>query len=176
MRIEQPQMNLSDIRFPRELEADSAAEIIRQVLLTSAVMLRPDSDFTVSRIEMTGPLQIALRKARLQRRIRCGFEAITGQLENERIGITSVCERADVSYGKRISRLLLFSNDGACRLYRHIEQLLKAHAPRLLGCLLNMDSSDFGRLITDRESKIKIVMVDNKDAVGEVLRAMINRR
>ena len=166
-------MNLADIRFPRELETDNTAETIRQALLIDTVKLRPDSDFVVSRIEMTSPLKIALRQAMLRGQIRCGFEAIADKLESERMGIASVRERTDAPYGKRISRLLLFSNDGAGRLYRHIEQMLKAHSPRLLGCLINMDNNDFGHLITDRDSKIKIVMVEHKAIVCDILRAMI---
>jgi hypothetical protein len=173
MQIEHPQMDLADIRFPRELETDNTAETIRQALLAHTVKLRPESEFVVPRIEMSGPLTIALRKARLQGQIRCGFEDIAGKLEGERRGIASVRERSDAPYGKRISRLLLFSNDGAERLYRHIEQILKAHAPRLLGCLVNMDSNDFGRLITDKDSKIKTVMVEHKAIVCDILRAMI---
>ncbi len=166
-------MSLADIRFPRELENDNTAETIRQVLLRHTVKLRPDSDFVVARIEMENPLKIALRKARLSGQIRCGFEDIAAKLESERIGIDGVRERTDAHYGKRISRLLLFSNDGAGRLYRHIEQMLKVHAPRLLGCLLNVDSDVFGHLITDKDSKIKTVMVEHKDVVCEILRAMI---
>ena len=166
-------MNLADIRFPRELETDNTAETIRLALLSHTVKLRPDSDFVVSRVEMAIPLKIALRQAMLRGQIRCGFEAIAGKLESERMGIASVRERTDAPYGKRISRLLLFSNDGAGRLYRHIEQMLKAHSPRLLGCLINMDNNDFGHLITDRDSKIKIVMVEHKAIVCDILRAMI---
>lgn len=173
MRIEQRQMSLSDIRFPRELETGDMAETIRQALLIHTVSLRPESDFVVPLIEMDASLKIALRKARLQGQIRCGFDAIAGKLESERKGIASVRERIDVPYGKRISRLILFSNDGAERLYRHIEQILKVHHPRLLGCLLNIDSGILGNLIEDKDRKIKIVMVEHKDAVCEVLRAMI---
>jgi hypothetical protein len=173
MQIEQPQMSLADIRFPRELEADNTAENIRLELLSHTVKLRPESDFVVPRIEMSGPLKIALRRARLQGQIRCGFEAIADKLESERIGIASVRERTNATYGKRISRLLLFSNDGAGRLYRHIEQILKIHSPRLLGCLLNIDSDFFGHLIMGKDSKIKIVMVEYKYVVCEILRAMI---
>jgi hypothetical protein len=173
MHIEHPQMNLADIRFPRELEADNTAEPIRQALLAHTVLLRPESDFVVSRIEMTGPLKIALRQARLRGQIRCGFEDIAAKLESERVGIANVRQRSEAPYGKRISRLLLFSGDGAGRLYRHIEQILKAHAPRLLGCLVNMDSNDFGHLITGKDSKIKIVMVEHKAIVCDILRAMI---
>ena len=166
-------MNLADIRFPRELETDNTAETIRIALLSNTVKLRPDSDFVVSRVEMAIPLKIALRQAMLRGQIRCGFDAIAGKLESERMGIASVRERTDAPYGKRISRLLLFSNDGAGRLYRHIEQILKAHSPRLLGCLINMDSNDFGNLITGKDSKIKIVMVEYKYAVCDILRAII---
>ena len=166
-------MDLAEIRFPRELETENTAETIRRLLLGHTVKLRPDSDFVVSLIEMTDPLKIALRKARLNGQISCGFEAIAGKLESERKGIASVRERTDAPYGNRISRLLLFSNDGAGRLYRHIEQILKAHSPRLLGCLLNIDSDVFGHLITGKDSKIKTVIVEHKDAVCEILRAMI---
>jgi hypothetical protein len=166
-------MNLAEIRFPRELETDNTAETIRRLLLAHAVRLRPDSDFAVSRIEMTGSLEIALRKARQNGQISCGFEVIAAKLESERKGIASVRERTDVPYGNRISRLLLFSNDGAGRLYRHIEQILKLHSPRLIGCLLNIDSDVFGHLITGKDSKIKTVMVEHKSVVCEVLRAMI---
>ncbi len=173
MRIEQPQMSLADIRFPRKMETDNTAETTKQALLAHTVLLRPDSDVVVPRIEMTDHVKIALRQARLRGQIRCGFEAIADKLESERVGIAGVRERTHAPYGKRISRLLLFSNDGAGRLYRHIEQILKAHSPRLLGCLINMDSNDFGRLITGKESKIKIVMVEHKDVVCEILQAII---
>jgi len=166
-------MALTDIRFPRELETDGTAQIVRLAIFRHTVKLRPESDFVVPRIEISGPLTIALRKARLQGQLRYGFEDIAGKLESERKGLTNVRGRMDAPQGKRISRLLLFSNDGAERLYRHIEQILKAHAPRLLGCLINMNSNDFGRLMTDKDSKIKIVMVEHKAIVCDILRAII---
>ena len=61
-------MNLSDIRFPRQLEADDTAETIRCALLAHTVKLRPDSNFVVPLIEISEPLKIALRKARLNPR------------------------------------------------------------------------------------------------------------
>jgi hypothetical protein len=95
------------------------------------------------------------------------------KLENERRGITNVRARSTAPYGNRISRLLLFSNDGAERFYRHIEQALQENAPRLLGCFVNIDSIALGRLITGRDSMIKIVMAEHKEAVSEILRALI---
>ena len=166
-------MNLADIRFPRQLEADDAAEAIRQTLLARTVKLRPGSNFVVPLLEMSEPLKIALRKARLNRRIRVGSEAILEKLENERRGIANVRAHATAAYGNRISRLLLFSSDGAERFYRHIEQALQENAPRLLGCLVNIDSMSLGRLITGKDSMIKIIMAEHKEAVSEILRSLL---
>lgn len=166
-------MNLSDIRFPRQLEADDTAGNIRQALMARTVKLWPGGDLDVSKITMSDTLQKVLQKARLMGQIRCGFEAIVDKLENERKGIANVRERQGGSpYGDRVSRLLLFSNDGAERFYRHIEDLLQANAPRLLGCLLDIDGSALGNVITGKDRKIKLVMAEHKEVVSEILRTI----
>jgi hypothetical protein len=166
-------MNLSDIRFPRQLEADGNAESIRQVLMARTAKLWPAGHLNVSIITMSDPLKKVLQKARLKGQMRCGFEAIFDKLESERKGIANVRTRQGAHYGDRVSRLLLFSNDGAERLYRHIEHLLQAHAPRLLGCLLNIDGIALGNLITGKDRKIKLVMAEHKEVVSEILRGII---
>jgi hypothetical protein len=166
-------MNLSDIRFPRQLEADDNTDTIRQALMARTVKLWPGGHLDVSMIMMSDPLKKALQKARLKGQIRCGFEAIFDKLENERKGIANVRERQGAPYGDRVSRLLLFSNDGAERFYRHIEQLLQAHAPRLIGCLLDIDGSTLGNLITGKDRKIKLVMAEHKEVVSDILRGII---
>ncbi len=166
-------MNLSDIRFPRELEADGNTDTIRQALMARTVKLWPGGSLDVSMIMISDPLKKALQKARLKGQMRCGFEAIFDKLENERKGISNVRERQGAPYGDRVSRLLLFSNDGAERLYRHIEQLLQAHAPRLLGCFLDIDGIALGNLITGKDRQIKIVMAEHKEAVSDILRGII---
>lgn len=166
-------MNLSDIRFPRQLEADETAETIRKALMARTEKLWPGGDLDVARIAMNDPLERVLQQARLMGRIRCGFEAVFARLAIERKGIMNVRERRGVPYGDRVSRLLLFSNDGAERFYRHIEFLLQAHAPRLLGCLLDIDGCALGNLLTGKERRIKLVMAEHKDVVSEALRTMI---
>lgn len=168
-------MNLSDIRFPRLLEDDDTAENIRQVLMARTVKLWPGGDLDVSPIAMGDPLKNVLQKAVLNGQLRCGLEAIIDKLENERKGIANVRERQGTPYGDRVSRLLLFSNDGAERFYRHIEHLLQTHAPRLIGCLLNIDGSALGNLITGKERKIKLVMAEHKEVVSAILRTIICR-
>jgi hypothetical protein len=165
-------MNLSDIRFPRQLEVDDTAETIRQALMACTVKLWLGGDLDVSMITMSEPLKKVLRNARLKGQIRCGFEAIFAKLENEKKGITNVRERQGAPYGDRISRLLLFSNDGSERFYRHIEHLLQAHTPRLLGCLLDIDGSALGNVITGKDRKIKLVMAEHKEVVSGILRTI----
>jgi hypothetical protein len=166
-------MNLSDIRLPRQLEADETAEAIRRALMARTVKLWPGGTLDVARITPNDRLRKALLVARLQGRLRFGFEAIVDRLESEQKGILNVRRRADAPYGDRVSRLLLFSSDGAERLYRHIESLLQANAPRLLGCLLDIDGHALGNLLTGKERPIKLVMAEHKDAVSGILLAMV---
>jgi hypothetical protein len=168
-------MNLSDIRFPRLLEDDDTAEAIRQALMAHTGKIWPGGDLEVPSIAMSNPLKDVLQKAVLKGQIRCGLEAVTDKLGNERKGIANVRERQGTPYGDRVSRLLLMSNDGAERFYRHVEDLLLTHTPRLIGCLLNIDSSALGHIITGKERQIKLVMAEHKEVVSAILRAMIGR-
>ena len=165
-------MNLANIRLPRQLEADNSDEAIRQILIKCAAKLIPGWKFDVPVINWSDPLKMALQKARLQGRIRLGLESITEQLASERYGIKNAHQSSGAAYGNRISRLLLFSNDGADSFYRHIEQLLEQNAPRLLGCKLNVDAGVLGQLILGKDKKIKIIMAEHKDVVSGVLRAI----
>jgi hypothetical protein len=166
-------MNLSDIRLPRELEADDSATSILRILSARTSKLWPGGTQEVPVISMTDPLEQALVKARLRGQILCGFDAIRDKLASEKKGIMNVREQSAAPYGNRVSRLILFSDDGAERLYRHIEQLLQDHSPRVLGCLLNIDSSVLGRLIEGKDRQLKVLMAEHKEAVSELLRAII---
>jgi hypothetical protein len=167
-------MNLSEMHFPRQLEADGSVEMIRQALMAHTKKLWTGSKFVVPVITLSEPLKKALKTARLQGRLRYGFEPIFEKLMSEKRGIANVRRQTDTPYGDRLSRLLLFSNDGAERFYRNIEQALETHAPRLLGCLLDVDGEALGHLITGKEGIIKIVMAEHKDVLSGVLRALVD--
>ena len=169
-------MNLSDMRLPRELEADATAGTIRQVLMVRTVQLRTGSDFSVPMIAMGDTMKKVLQRAYANGHVRCGLEAISGRLEKERRGIAHLREGRGLPTGDRVSRLLLMSSDGAQRFYRHIEQLLQLHAPRLLGCMLDMDGNALGSVITGKERQIKVIMAEHKEAVSELLRALLDDR
>jgi hypothetical protein len=165
-------MNIADIHLPRQLETDNSAEMILQGLISCAAKLMPGGKFDVPVINWSDPLKMALQKARLQGRIRLGLEAITEKLASERYGIKNAHQSSGAAYGDRISRLLLFSNDGADRFYRHIEQLLESNVPRLLGCKLNVDAGMLGQFILGKDRNIKIIMAEHKDVVAGMLRAI----
>jgi hypothetical protein len=170
---EKDMMNLSGMSLPRELEADGIAGTIYQVLMARTVPLLPDGDFSVSMITMGDPLKKVLQRANLNSQIRCGLEAISDKLAREKKGIDHLREGRGLPSGERVSRLLLISNDGAQRFYRHIENLLQLHAPRLLGCMLNMDGSALGYVITGMERQIKVIMAEHKGVVSEILRTLL---
>jgi hypothetical protein len=170
---EEDMMNLSGMRLPRDLEADGTAGDICQVLMARTVQLSSCGDHSVPMITMGDPLKKILQRANLNSQIRCGLEAISHKLAREKRGIDHLREGRGLPSGERVSRLLLISNDGAQRFYRHIENLLQLHAPRLLGCMLDMDGSALGCVITGKERQIKVIMAEHKGVVSEILHTLL---
>lgn len=162
------------MNFPRQLEADYSRDVIRRALTNRTAKLWSGGELDVPHISMGDSLNRALRATMLKGRMRYGFEAVSNKLHGEKAGIANIRERGDVPRGERVSRIVLFSNDGAERFYRHVEQLLRMHAPRLLGCLLDTDSSVLGKLITGKDRQVKLVMAEHKDAVSGIVRAILN--
>ena len=129
--------------------------------------------FLVPVVALTEPLRAAVQKARARKTLQFGLEAISSKLKEEEIGIANVRERTSAAFGNRVSRLILFSNDGAERFYRRIERLLQDFSPRVLGCFLEADGFALGSLLTSEERQIKAVMVEHKESVSEILRAIV---
>jgi len=166
-------MNLKNMNFPRQLEADGSAEKIREVLAVSKTRLWLEVKMEVPVLNVSKTLVDAIKRARMQRRVRYGFDDIFDKLAAEKKGIDEVLQKTKSPQQDRISRLLLFSNDGVERLNRHIEQTLTEHHLRILGCQLDIDSKKLGELITGRSAGIKVILVEHKDAVSDVLRATL---
>ncbi|MBA4389559.1 MAG: hypothetical protein C0399_01305 [Syntrophus sp. (in: bacteria)] len=166
-------MDISGIKLPRALEADGEGGAIRLVLAARSVQLWPGSDLSIPMITMSDPLKKALQKANLNGSIRCGLEAISDKLESDKKGIDHLRKGKGLPGGDRVSRLLLVSNDGAQRFYRHIEGLLRLHTPRLLCCMLDTNGSTMGSIITDKEKQIKAIMADHKETVSTILRTLL---
>jgi hypothetical protein len=101
-----------------------------------------------------------------------GLERAERMLAAERRGLTLMVRRSGAAPGARVSRLLLVTNDGAERLYRHVERLGVTHAPRLLIAILAAGAATVGRITTGREAAVKVVLAQHKQAVAALLRAL----
>jgi hypothetical protein len=165
-------MILSDIKLPRELEVDGSSEAIRKVLEARNIRLWPGGELSIPLITLGEPLKKVLQRASMNGHVRLGLEAISNKLKKEEKGIAHLREARSLPAGGRVSRLLLVSNDGAERFYRHIEKLLQTNMPRVLGCMLDMNSTRLGSFITDREKHVKVIMAEHKSVVAEILRVI----
>jgi len=166
-------INIHTIPFPRQLEADGSAEKIRSTLAQHLVRLHPESRLELPSLELTESMIKAIRKANLQRRVRLGLDEILERLSAEKKGIDELRQKTAAPQAERISRLILFSKDGAERFYRNVEHTLAEHSPRIFGCMLNVDGSEIGRIITGKNIAVKVILIEHKDAVSDVLRSLI---
>jgi hypothetical protein len=124
-------------------------------------------------LALTDAVVAALRAALGRGQLRRGLEATVAALDAERRGLAAVARAAGRDGGERISRLCLMTSDGAERFYRQVERCLTTHAPRVLGCLLEVDGATLGKVLYGREAAVKLVLADHKDAVAAILRALV---
>ena len=118
------------------------------------------------------PLATALRAAHRDGHLVLGLERAEEALAAEARGLDFAARRATTRAGARVSRLLLLSEDGAERLYRHVERLALTRAPRVVVLLLFAGAATFGSAATGRDVTAKVVLVRRKRAVAGLLRAL----
>jgi hypothetical protein len=150
-------------RLPRQIEGDVLHAAIQSVLTARTRTLWETA--LVPQLALTDVLLAALRTALVRGQLQRGLEATVAALEAERKGL--------VTPGERVSRLCLFTRDGAERFYRQVERCLTAHAPRVLGAFLDTDGATLGKLLYGRDTAVKLVLVDHKDAVSAILRSLV---
>jgi len=150
-------------RLPRQIEGDILHAAIQSAL--TARTRRLWESVEVPQLVLSGALLDALRAALVRGQLQRGLEASVAALEAERKGL--------MTQGERVSRLCLVTNDGAERFYRQVERCLTAHAPRVLGGFLDADGATLGKSLYGRDSAVKLVLVDHKDAVSAILRSLV---
>jgi hypothetical protein len=81
--------------------------------------------------------------------------------------------------GRRVSRVLLVTNDGAQRFYRQVERLAVMHAPRVLVCVLECESPVLGELLHGSsggsDGVVKLVLTGHKTAAAGILLTLAER-
>jgi hypothetical protein len=158
--------------LPREIEADPGHDAIQARLAAETRRLWVGGHALVPVLPLGSALADALAVAHRDGQLVLGLERAEKALEAERRGLALTARRSGVTPGARVSRLLLVTNDGADRLYRHIERLGVTHAPRVLVAMLAADAATVGRITAGREAAVKVVLVQHKQAVAALLRAL----
>ena len=158
--------------LPREIEADPGHEAIRARLRAAGRPLWPGGQAEVPMLPLRPALAGALEAAYRGGQLVLGLERTEEVLATEARGLALVARRARRAPGTRVSRLLLLSDDGAERLYRNVERLALAHAPRVLVAMIAADAATLGRATTAREAVVKVVLAQHKQAVAALLRAL----
>lgn len=161
-------------RLPRAVEADPRAEDVRLRLAGSAELLRPGSDVLAASTPMSDALAAALQRVRSAGRIVRGLESAEPVLAAEERGQRLADRQADTARGARISRLLL-ANDGSDRFYRQVESLLRRHRERVLALRVDADAAALGALLFGPDSLARLVLIEHKEAVADVLFALLGR-
>lgn len=160
--------------LPRKLHTLREEESIRAVLAARTGKIRAEGDLVVPELTVTKDLARVLRTAERRGHLRIGLEAAGEKLNRERQGLLKMEKMQGLFVGKRISRLILLSNDGTERFYRSVEWLAKDHQSRLLVCRLDIPGSEIGRILFGEERNIKLLLIDHKDTVSLVLQTLIH--
>jgi hypothetical protein len=117
---------------------------------------------------LTPSLVGLLVEARRSRRLVRGLEAAEASIEAQIVGVRS--REGGPSQGRRrISRLLLVSEDGSARFYRNIEGLIRRSEATLEVLVLVCDELALGRAVFGPEERARALLLDHKDAVVRVL-------
>ncbi len=162
-----------ELRLPRAVEADPRADALRRILESSAQTLRAGGEHRVATAALGGALAAALQRARSSARVVRGLEAAEAVLAAEEHGQRLADQRGRGARGARVSRLLVVASDGADRFYRQVEALLRRHGERVLALRVEADADALGALLFGPGRRARLALVEHKEAVAEVLLALV---
>ena len=161
------------LRLPTQVEADPRGEALRAGLLANRRLLWSSGSTRVPVAQLTPELARSLRSAFSAGRLTRGLERASDALAAEAKGLRLVDERAakqgGPTRGERVSRLLLLSNDGAERFYRHVESLLRRTGPRALALQLDVSASELGAAALGGDASVRLLLVSHREAVANTL-------
>lgn len=120
-------------------------------------------------VRLTPELRAALATPTVRAVFVRGLEGAEAALAAEARGLAAAPGAAPEP---RVSRVLLAANDGAERLYRQLERLVRVHAPRLMVCLVDAPAEELGGAIFGPGAAAKVALTSHKDAAARVLLAL----
>jgi len=162
-------------RLPKGIASDPRAELLLRTLATATHRIWPGSPACAPEANLSEALLEALLTVHRAGRVVRSLENAQAVLTGEAHGQGLADRRAGTTRGKRISRLLVFTNDGAERFYRQIASLLERHGPRLVAVRLMVDAETLGKVLFGKGRAARLLMIDHKEAVGAVLLALADQ-
>ncbi len=168
-------MSIRLLRLPRLVESDPRAS---QLLRSLTVHTRPlwhDGKFEVPSVTLGPEVAVALLNAHKAGRVVRGLESAERTLAAEERGLRQARRHEDMQRNVRVSRLLLLTDDGAERFYRHVETMLRRHGPRVLAIRLDVDAGSLGELLFGSGRIARLLMLKHKKAVSSVLLALAGK-
>ena len=170
-----PRVNIpaqKSLRLPKLIESDPRGPQLLLNLTTHTQPLWRESELRIPAAMPSSELAEALRNAYASGQVIRGLESAERRLAAEERGLQMADRQIGVPRGIRVSRLLILANDGAERFYRNVETLLHRHGLRVLAVRLEIDAGGLGELLFGTGRIARLVMLERKQAVGDVLLAM----
>lgn len=162
----------SEILLPRSIESHENYNLIKSFVENNQQPLWPGSTFSAVDASISKEFFEILRQAKVKNILSRGLEIIERKLETEKKGLEMADQKSGTSRTRRISRLLILSNDGAERFYRKAGALLRLHGDRVLAIKLDIDSAALGKQLFGEGKTAKMLLLDHKQSVTEALLAI----
>jgi hypothetical protein len=161
------------LKLPKSWEADPHKETLLSLLEGSSRALRADGTIKVPHLPLSAGLKTALAFARRCGKMRGGLENIENLLQREETGFSKLAARGQDTRPTAITRVLILSDDGSDRFYRHCEALITRYEPRILCINLEMSSSALGQTFFGKEAVVKALLIEQKEYVQRVLKGLL---
>jgi hypothetical protein len=158
-----------DIRLPRQVESDPRCPVLLRNLIAHAEPLWRAGTRHVALVEPEPDLVRSLLNAVSTGHVVRSLERAEQTLAGEEKGLQMADRQQDGSRGKRVSRLIVVTNDGAERFYRHVESLLNRYSTRVLAVRIDLDAAGLGKLLFGSNQTARLVMLTHKTSVTAVL-------
>lgn len=161
------------LKLPRALESHPRAKDVEEALSRDSRALWVNGALSVSRVPFSEPLVVSLGAAMRSRALERGLEGIDVVLAGESKGLEAARIKQGLPVASRVSRVMVMANDGSERFYRHAESTLKKHGERVLGVVVDADSTLFAERLFGAGNQAKVVLVSDRAAVADLLLALI---
>jgi hypothetical protein len=151
--------------LPRALIAEELARPIASCWIESRNRALHDGRPAFARHAMNPGIADGLFHARRARRLVRGLEGAASALEAEEIGLKAQLDVQGGVEARRISRLMILSEDGAPRFFRQVEKLEARFSRRLAVLILECDEEALGEAAFGPGKKARALLIDHKEAV-----------